>query len=33
FYDEEYLNLHSIDRQESLKPFLFWEKKEDKVLY
>lgn len=33
FYDEEYLNLYCIDKEESLKPFLFWEKKEDKTVY
>jgi guanine deaminase len=33
FYEKEYLNLHNIDRAESLKAFSFWEKKEDKVLY
>ncbi|MCW8895683.1 MAG: nucleoside deaminase [Sulfurimonas sp.] len=33
FYDKEFLELKNIDRQECLKPFVAWQKKEDKILY
>lgn len=33
FYDKEFLELKSIDREECLKPFEAWSAKEDKILY
>lgn len=33
FYEKESLELKNIDKEASLKPFIVWSKKEDKILY